>query len=80
MGGPPFPSATHCIEHIFVSQAPTHGSGSSISGVGAVFVLGMGVLGLALMLFTRVAHPAFFRGETLPRITSSNDHQQPLTD
>ncbi|WP_115685620.1 APC family permease [Corynebacterium senegalense] len=64
------------------SLDPSYGSGSSILGVGAVFVLGMGVLGLglALMLFTRVAHPAFFRGETLPRITSADDHQHALTD
>ncbi len=46
---------------------PAYGSGSSIGGVGTVFVLGMGVLllGVILMLFTRVRHPEFFRGQTL---------------
>lgn len=46
---------------------PSYGSGSSLGGVGTVFILGMGVLllGVALMLFTRLRHPAFFRGETL---------------
>ncbi len=64
------------------SLDPSYGSGSSILGVGSVFVLGMGILGLgvALMAFTRIAHPAFFRGETLPRNTSSLDHQTPLVD
>ena len=64
------------------SLDPDYGSGSSIWGVGSVFVLGMGVLGLglALMLFTRFAHPEFFRGETLPRITAADDHHNPLTD
>ncbi|WKD58378.1 Putrescine importer PuuP [Corynebacterium capitovis DSM 44611] len=62
------------------SLDPSYGSGSTILGVGAVFVLGMGILGIgvATMLFTRFAHPAFFRGETLPRNTSSTDHQTPL--
>lgn len=57
------------------SMDPSYGSGSSIFGIGSVFVLGMGVLGLgvAIMAFTRIAHPAFFKGETLARITSVND-------
>ncbi|WP_165164697.1 APC family permease [Corynebacterium qintianiae] len=63
------------------SLDPSYGSGSSIFGVGSVFVLGMGILGLglALMLFTRIARPAFFRGETLPRITSANDTYETLS-
>ncbi|MGJ5589958.1 APC family permease [Micrococcus lylae] len=50
------------------SMDPGYGSGSSVLGVGTVFILGMGVLllGVALMLFTRLRHPAYFRGETLP--------------
>lgn len=62
------------------SLDPDYGSGSSIFGVGSVFVLGMGilVLGLAIMLFTRLAHPAFFKGETLKKITSDTDTQDPL--
>lgn len=64
------------------SLDPSYGSGSSILGVGAVFVLGMGILGLgvALMLFTRITHPAFFRGETLVRNTSAQDSQNPLME
>ncbi|MDK6259622.1 APC family permease [Corynebacterium frankenforstense] len=64
------------------SLDPAYGSGTSIFGVGAVFVLGMGILllGVAAMLFTRIAHPAFFRGETLPRNESTTDEQTPLLD
>ena len=55
------------------STDPDYGSGSSIGGVGTVFILGMGVLvlGVALMLWTRLRHPAYFRGETLPRTDST---------
>ena len=55
------------------SMDPDYGSGSSVFGVGTVFVLGTGVLliGVALMLWTRVRHPAYFRGETLPRTDST---------
>jgi amino acid transporter len=57
------------------SISPDYGSGSSIGGVGMVFVLGMGVLalGVVLMLWTRWRHPAFFRGETLARAESTSD-------
>lgn len=59
----------------FDSLDPDYGSGSSLGGMGMVFVLGMGVLaiGVVLMLWTRLRHPAFFRGETLPRADSTND-------
>ena len=61
----------------FDSIDPSSGSGSSIFGVGTVFVLGMGILllGAVLMLFTRLRHPAFFRNETLPRTTAEDDEQ-----
>lgn len=64
----------------FDSLDPDYGSGSTIFGAGSVFVLGMGVLGLGviLMLITRAKSPAFFRGETLPRNTSTTDTQKPL--
>ncbi|MFS0215859.1 APC family permease [Corynebacterium striatum] len=64
----------------FDSLSPEYGSGSSIFGVGTVFVLGMGILllGSVLMLFTRFAHPDFFKGRTLKRITSGEDSQLPL--
>ena len=64
------------------SLNPDYGSGSSILGVGTVFVLGMGILllGAVLMFFTRVRHPDFFKGRMLERITSNHDDQIPMTE
>ncbi|RBP64719.1 amino acid/polyamine/organocation transporter (APC superfamily) [Brevibacterium sanguinis] len=57
---------------IFVTTAidsmdPAYGSGSSVFGIGLVFVLGIGVLllGVVLMIVQSIRHPAFFRGQTL---------------
>jgi amino acid transporter len=57
---------------VFVQTAvdtldPEYGSGSSVLGLGSVFVIGIGLLlvGAALMLWWRVRHPEFFRGQTL---------------
>jgi amino acid transporter len=52
---------------------PAYGSGSSVFGLGSVFVIGIGllVLGAVLMLVWRARHPAFFRGETLRKDTPS---------
>ncbi|WP_166971730.1 APC family permease [Brevibacterium atlanticum] len=57
---------------IFVTTAidsldPAYGSGSSVFGIGLVFVLGIGVLllGVVIMIVQSFRHPAFFRGETL---------------
>jgi amino acid transporter len=52
---------------------PAYGSGSSVFGVGSVFVVGIGslLLGAVLMLVRRRAEPAFFRGETLRTDTPS---------
>ncbi len=49
------------------SMDPEYGSGSSIAGVGLVFILGTGVilLGAVLMLIMYRVNPAFFSGETL---------------
>ena len=49
------------------SMDPDYGSGSSLFGVGLVFILGMVVLltGVAIMIWQAVKRPAFFRGETL---------------
>jgi len=49
------------------SMDPDYGSGSSLFGIGTVFILGMAVLliGVVLMLVMRFRHPAFFRGEIL---------------
>lgn len=64
----------------FDSMDPSYGSGSEIGGIGMVFILSVAVLGLGvfIMLFTRFAHPGFFKGEILTRISSRDDDQQPL--
>jgi len=50
---------------------PAYGTGSSVAGVGSVFVIGVGLLlaGLVLMLVMQRRSPAFFRGEVLTRST-----------
>lgn len=50
------------------SMDPDYGSGSSLNGLGLVFVLGVGVLllGVVLMVIMRFVTPEFFRGETIP--------------
>lgn len=59
----------------FDSLDPDYGSGNSIAGVGMVFILGVGVLliGVVLMVWTRLRHPAFFQGRTLPVTESTTD-------
>lgn len=49
------------------SMDPEYGSGSEIGGIGMVFILGVGVLllGVLVMLYSRIRHPAFFTGETI---------------
>ncbi|MFT4212190.1 MAG: APC family permease [Microbacterium sp.] len=49
------------------SMDPDYGSGSSVFGVGLVFVLGVGVIlvGVAVMVWQAIRRPAFFRGTTL---------------
>lgn len=65
----------------FDSMDPAYGSGSEIGGVGLVFILSILILGLGvlLMLFTRFAHPSFFKGESLTRITADEDNLNPLS-
>lgn len=50
---------------------PAYGSGSSVLGVGSVFVIGVGLLllGVVLMEVMRRRGPAFFRGEILTKET-----------
>ncbi|MFD0144445.1 MULTISPECIES: APC family permease [unclassified Streptomyces] len=52
---------------------PAYGSGSSVLGVGSVFVIGVGLLlvGLVIMLVMQRRSPAFFRGEVLTKETPS---------
>ncbi|MBB2976629.1 amino acid transporter [Microbacterium endophyticum] len=49
------------------SMNPDYGSGSSIFGLGLVFVLGVTVIGIGIiiMIWQAAKHPAFFKGETL---------------
>jgi amino acid transporter len=49
------------------SMDPAYGSGSSIGGVGLVFVLGVTIIlaGVVVMIWQAIKRPAFFRGETL---------------
>jgi amino acid transporter len=49
------------------SMNPEYGSGSSLFGVGLVFVLGVTIIvvGVVIMIWQAVRRPAFFRGETL---------------
>ena len=63
---------------VFVQTAvdamdPAYGSGSSVLGVGSVFVIGIGLLlvGLVMAGVRSRTHPAFFRGETLRTDTPS---------
>ncbi|MDN3292989.1 APC family permease [Streptomyces ficellus] len=50
---------------------PAYGSGSSVFGIGSVFVIGVGLLllGVVLMLVMQRRSPAFFRGEVLTKET-----------
>lgn len=54
------------------SMHPDYGSGSSVFGVGLVFLLGVGIiaLGVVLMFVISWKRPGFFHGETLPRETA----------
>ena len=56
------------------SMDPDYGSGSSVGGVGLVFVLGTGViaLGAVLMMFMYFRNPGYFRGETLRQGTAAD--------
>ena len=45
---------------------------TSLGGIGSVFVIGIGslVLGVVLMFAWQSRHPAYFRGETLPKLAA----------
>lgn len=59
------------IETALDSMRPQFGSGSSVFGVGLVFLLGVGIilLGVVIMLIISWRRPGFFQGETLRRDT-----------
>jgi amino acid transporter len=55
------------VSTLIDSMDPDYGSGSSLFGVGLVFILGVTVIlvGVVVMIWQAVRRPAFFRGETL---------------
>ncbi|MCF2525634.1 APC family permease [Yinghuangia soli] len=55
------------VKTLVDAWSPDYGSGSSVLGVGSVFVIGVGVLllGVVFMEATRLRSPRFFRGEVL---------------
>jgi hypothetical protein len=57
----------------FLPMSPQFGSGSSVFGVGPVFLLGVGTILLGVILMSVISwhRPGFFRGETLRRDTPS---------
>jgi amino acid transporter len=57
------------VKTAYDSMDPEYGSGSSVGGVGLVFILGMGVilLGVMLMLVMYKVRPEFFKGQVLSR-------------
>lgn len=56
------------------SLNPDYGSGSSIGGVGTVFIMSLVLLlgGVVVMIINYFRNPAFFRGETLPKACSTD--------
>lgn len=65
------------VQTIVDSMDPDYGSGSSIGGLGLVFVLGVTVmvLGVVLMVIMRFVSPSYFKGETLPVSEHEHDKQ-----
>ncbi|CAN5164354.1 APC family permease [soil metagenome] len=59
------------IKTLIDSADPDYGSGSSVGGLGTVFILGVGIIlfGVVLMGIMYAIAPAFFKGETLKRDT-----------
>ena len=57
------------VKTAYDSMDPAYGSGSSVGGMGLVFILGMGVilLGVVLMLVMAKIRPEFFKGKVLTR-------------
>lgn len=55
------------VKTLVDSADPDYGSGSSVFGVGTVFVIGVGIIvaGVVVMFVMKSARPAFFEGQTL---------------
>jgi len=69
------------VKTLYDSMSPDYGSGSSVGGVGLVFVLGMVVLlaGVGIMIWQRMTMPGFFLGETLRRGVSDGSEDAAVT-
>jgi hypothetical protein len=63
------------LETAVDSMNPGYGSGSSLFGIGLVFIMGVGIiaLGVLIMLVISWRRPGFFHGETLRRDTPPFD-------
>lgn len=63
--------ATVFLKTLIDMWNPSYGSGSTVLGVGSVFVIGVGLLalGLVIMFVTERRSPAFFRGQVLTKST-----------
>ncbi len=63
------------LKTAYDSMDPDYGSGSSLGGVGLVFILGTGViaLGAVVMVLMYFRNPGYFRGETLRRGAAQNE-------
>ena len=63
------------LKTAYDSMDPSYGSGSSLGGVGLVFILGTGViaLGAVVMVLMYFRNPGYFRGETLRRGAAQNE-------
>jgi amino acid transporter len=75
------------VVHEFIASTQAdYGSGSSVGGIGLVFILTLVVLlvGVAIMIACQVRFPGFFRGQTIPQGTAEGNGQDPhftvLTD
>lgn len=69
------------VHTLIDSMDPEYGSGSSIGGLGLVFVLGMTVMvvGVVIMVWQRLMMPGFFLGETLTRGVSDGHEDDAVT-
>ncbi|MDL9944503.1 APC family permease [Gordonia sp. ABSL11-1] len=74
--------ATVFVISVRESMNPDNGSGASIFGIGLVFYMGFGLLGLGviLMFVMRAVSPEFFAGRTLRRDTPALLDESSLID
>lgn len=65
------------VKVLIDSWDPSFGSGSSIGGVGLVFILTVVIMGLgvAIMVWQRIRRPEFFAGTVIPRGRAGDAHE-----